>query len=192
MKCSMTTTLLLLLALPACTTDKDDTDTNAASTGTDATTGGATEVTTSDSSSGTSAADTTAADTTAADTTAADTGTGDTSTGDPTTGSVSGMRFADEVWPILEVKCGCHQAAASGTLFMGADAATAYAALVNMPSTINMNYVTPGDPDTSYMFHKISGTQMDAGGGGSKMPLGDMLTPEQIATISAWIVDGAD
>ena len=53
-------------------------------------------------------------------------------------------------------------------------------------------HVTPGDPDTSYMFHKIAGTQVEAGGGGSKMPLGDMLTPEQIATISAWIVDGVD
>jgi len=188
MQRSLTTVLSLLLALPACTADKDDTDTNAASTGTDATTGGATEVTTTDSGTGTTAADTTAADTTAADTTAAD-----TSTGDPTTGGFAGMRFADEIWPILEPACGCHQLAASGTLLLGTDAAAAYAALVNKPSTINMNYVTPGDPDASYMFHKVAGTQIDAGGGGSTMPLGAAaLTPTDLATIEAWISDGAD
>ena len=190
MQRSMITALSLLLVLPACTADKDDTDTNAASTGTDATTGGATEVTTTDAATGT---DTTAADTTAADTTAADTTAADTSTGDPTTGGVAGMRFADEIWPILEPACGCHQLAASGTLLIGTDAATAYAALVNKPSTINMNYVTPGDPDASYMFHKVAGTQVDAGGGGSTMPLGAAaFSPADIATIEAWISDGAD
>lgn len=202
---SMTSTLILLLALPACGDDKNGTDTDSASSSAtdastgDASTGGATTATTNETATDadTTAADTTAAGTTtveptttAADTTAADTTAADTTAAD--TGA-AGLSFAVDVWePILLPSCGCHQVGASGGLAMGMDAASAYAAMVNVPSSNGMNYVTPGDPATSYMFHKVAGTQVEAGGGGSLMPLGAPALPQgQIDAIAAWIADGA-
>jgi hypothetical protein len=198
MKHSLITTLMLLLAVPACSDDKDDTDTDSASAtdGTGATAASATDATATDATAAeTTAAETTAAETTAADTTAADT-TAATTTGattaEPTTGA-AGLSFAADVWePILVTQCGCHQVGASGGLLMGMDAASAYAAMVNVPSSNGMPYVTPGDPANSYMFHKVSGTQLDAGGGGSTMPLGaPKLGQADLDAISAWIADGA-
>lgn len=198
---SVTATLLLLLTLPACSEDKDDTETDSAATATDATgtaSTGATAATTADTTTGeTTAAETTAAETTAADTTAAeptttaaDTSTTDTSTTD-TTGA-AGLSFAEDIWAsILQPACGCHAGGAGG-LMMGMDAASAYASMVNVPSSIGMAYVSPGDPDNSYLFHKVAGSQADVGGAGSTMPLGaPALAQDQLDAINAWIADGA-
>jgi hypothetical protein len=198
MKYPMTMTLMLLLAVPACSDDKDDTDTDSASSATGVSTSGATDATAAETTvepttaAETTAADTTAADTTAADTTAADTTAADPTTGEPTTGA-AGLSFAADVWePILVTQCGCHQVGASGGLLMGMDAASAYASMVNVASSNGMPYVTPGDPANSYLFHKVDGTQVEAGGGGSTMPLGaPMLGQPDIDAIAAWIADGA-
>lgn len=106
----------------------------------------------------------------------------------PMTTGVGGLSFEADVWgPILSPKCGCHQAGAgSGGLLMGADAATAYAAMVGVASSQGTSYVAAGDAGSSYMYAKITGT-----GVGSTMPLGDVLTPEQIATVEQWINEGA-
>jgi hypothetical protein len=106
----------------------------------------------------------------------------------PMTTGVGGLSFEADVWgPILSPKCGCHQAGAgSGGLLMGADAATAYAAMVGVASSQGTSYVEAGDAASSYMYAKITGT-----GVGSTMPLGDALTPEQIATVEQWINEGA-
>lgn len=106
----------------------------------------------------------------------------------PMTTGVGGLSFEADVWgPILSPKCGCHQAGAgSGGLLMGADAATAYAAMVGVASSQGTSYVEAGDAGASYMYAKITGT-----GIGSNMPLGDSLTSDQIATIEQWINEGA-
>ena len=55
-----------------------------------------------------------------------------------------------------------------------------------------MDRIEPGDPDNSYLVHKIQGTQASVGGTGERMPLGrPALTQEQIDIIRAWIADGA-
>jgi hypothetical protein len=114
--------------------------------------------------------------------------TTDPETTTPMTTGVGGLSFEADVWgPILSPKCGCHQAGAgSGGLLMGADAATAYAAMVGVASSQGTSYVEAGDAASSYMYAKITGT-----GVGSTMPLGDVLTPEQIATVEQWINEGA-
>jgi hypothetical protein len=110
----------------------------------------------------------------------------DTTTEMTTAGALS---FEADVWtPIMLPKCGCHQSMiGSGGLAMGTDAATAYAAMVDVPSTTGVNYVTPGDSANSYVHAKITGSQ----GKGSQMPLGDSLTPEQIDIMTAWMDGGA-
>jgi hypothetical protein len=70
--------------------------------------------------------------------------------------------------------------------------ATAYALLVNAPSTGKPGAirVIPGDPDNSYLIHKIEGAP---GIVGERMPRtnGPFLTPGQILIIRTWIRQGA-
>jgi len=52
--------------------------------------------------------------------------------------------------------------------------------------------VRPFLPDSSYLVHKIQGTQATVGGSGERMPLiGGILTEQEIASIRAWIAAGA-
>jgi hypothetical protein len=52
--------------------------------------------------------------------------------------------------------------------------------------------VRPFLPDSSYLVHKIQGTQTTVGGSGQRMPLiGGPLTEDEIAVIRAWIAAGA-
>ena len=85
----------------------------------------------------------------------------------------------------------CHNAA--GQFFTGLNLthAVAYANLVNVasrgkPSAIR---VLPGEPDNSYLIHKLEGGPAIVG---LRMPLnGPYLTAGQIAVIRRWIEEGA-
>lgn len=178
----------------ACTVESGDT-TDTSTTVTESTPGTSTQPTTTMPATDTGTADTSTADPGTTDTGTADTSTADTSTEEtgPENTSAGGLSFAADVYePIISIKCGCHMVGAGG-MVMGADATSAYAVLVGVPSedVPALSRVEPGDTAASYMFNKISGTQLDVGGMGSKMPLGDMLTPEQVAVIEQWILDGA-
>jgi hypothetical protein len=69
---------------------------------------------------------------------------------------------------------------------------SAHSQLVNVPSTGKPGAVrvVPGDPDNSYLIHKIEGAP---GIVGQRMPRtnGPFLTPGQIEIIRAWIRQGA-
>ncbi len=93
----------------------------------------------------------------------------------------------------------CHIGGSAGGLNLGADASSAYAALVGQgpgPSTLSCtgapNYVVPNDPNNSLLVWKVEGH--DASGSpvcGTIMPLGLMLTSDQITAIRDWISMGA-
>ena len=99
---------------------------------------------------------------------------------------------------------------------MDADIKMSHDALVNVKAQESpmMNMVTPGDPDNSYLWHKVNGdidlgktsaalsagcasvascadcTAADPCGG--RMPyMSVVLSPDQICTIKSWIVQGA-
>jgi hypothetical protein len=87
----------------------------------------------------------------------------------------------------------CHNAA--GASFAGElnlTGATAYNALVNVPSTGKPGAVrvVPGNPDASYLIQKLEGA---SGIVGDRMPRtgGPFLTAGQIAIIRRWIELGA-
>ena len=183
MKLSAIATLALLLAIPACGEDQDDTDSDAATAATEAATEAATDAT-----AGTDATATAGTDASMTDATTTDAPT----TGEPTTGS-AGLSFATDVWaPIIQPNCGCHAASPSGGLLMGMDAASSFASMVGVPSMNGMPFVTAGDPENSYVLHKMRGTQVDAGGAGSQMPLGaPALDAATLDAVEAWILDGA-
>ena len=66
-----------------------------------------------------------------------------------------------------------------------------YTNIVGVPSAEVplLNRVEPGDPDNSYLVHKLEGT---AGIVGEQMPQGGpFLTPAEIGVIREWILNGA-
>jgi len=85
----------------------------------------------------------------------------------------------------------CHNAI--GSRFNGLDltAAVSYNNLVNVPSRFKAGAirVIPGDPENSYLIHKLEGRSTIAG---VRMPLnGPYLQPGQILVIRRWIEIGA-
>jgi hypothetical protein len=92
---------------------------------------------------------------------------------------------------------GCH--GGSGGLSGLADCNTGHANLVDVPSTelASMDRVQPGAPGSSWLMHKLDGTQdwFDPMCGGmfcgSQMPLGGELPVDVRDAIRAWITNGA-
>lgn len=177
--------LALSSALLACT----PTDGGSSDGGSDA----SSDSTATGSTGGTSDASTTSASgSTTGDPTTTGGSTGGTS--DATTGGAA-PGFATDVWPIFMISCSCHTGMTPGPptgLDMGSDPASAFAALVNAPSSVpNLDEVEPGSADASYLYHKLAGTQASVGGGGTQMPPGGMLGASDLATVQAWIDGGA-
>jgi len=111
-------------------------------------------------------------------------------------GSEDGITLSGDVQPILTSNCAvanCH-AAPDPVLGMNLSAGLSYASIVDVPSqeAPALRRVRPSKPDSSYLVHKIQGTQGDVGGFGGQMPLGRTpLSADEIATIRAWIAAGA-
>lgn len=83
----------------------------------------------------------------------------------------------------------CHTGA-SAPQGLRLDEGMAYAMLVNAASVEvpELMRVEPGNPDDSYIIHKLEGTQAV----GDRMPLGGpYLSADTIAAIRQWIADGA-
>ncbi|MCA9526540.1 MAG: hypothetical protein KC549_09635, partial [Myxococcales bacterium] len=61
---------------------------------------------------------------------------------------------------------------------------------VNVPALgAGLDRIEPGDPDSSYLFHKLRGTQRDVGGGGNRMPLGGPFWADwELERLRLWIL----
>ena len=98
------------------------------------------------------------------------------------------------VYAVIEGNCSCHQSAAGEAGLSMPDMETSYANLVGVAAQElpSMNRVSPGDPDNSYLFHKLAGSHRDIDGSGARMPFGGpYLDDEMIANVRDWIVAGA-
>lgn len=99
-------------------------------------------------------------------------------------------RIQMEVFTPTCAKAGCHDAAtASNGLVL--EAGRSYALLVDRPALgASLDRVEPGDPERSYLIHKLRGDPTITG---DRMPLDGppYLTPEQIQGIAGWIRAGA-
>ena len=102
------------------------------------------------------------------------------------------VSLARDVAPILTQRCVmCHIAgAAQGGLDLYTNL---WGAIVNVKSTQSaLNLVGPGDPDKSYLYLKLTGAQLSAGGSGEQMPFqAGQLDAGQLELIRAWIAQGA-
>lgn len=106
--------------------------------------------------------------------------------------------LSGDVQPIFTGNCtfsGCH-AGSSPAQGMSLVAGQAFSNVVNVAARElpSMNRVTPNQPDDSYLVHKVQGTHLDVGvgGSGSRMPLNrSPLSQSDIDLIRAWIQAGA-
>ena len=91
--------------------------------------------------------------------------------------------FARDVQPIFRQSCiGCHGAAIHQNGFRLDRRSDAMRG-----GTANPGIIRPGSSEASFLMFRISGTAM-----GPQMPPTGALKPEQIATIKAWLDQGAD
>lgn len=109
------------------------------------------------------------------------------------------ISFSAQIQPIFTSSCalsGCH---GSGNIQppekpMNLSAGQAYSNTVNVSSAQlgSMDRIEPGQPDRSYLVHKIQGTHLTVGGSGVRMPAtGNFLSQSQIDLIRNWIAQGA-
>lgn len=110
---------------------------------------------------------------------------------DPGGAAFTFARIQAEVFTPTCAKAGCHDAAsASNGLVL--EAGRSYDLLVNRSALGNssLDRVEPGDPERSYLIHKLRGDPTITG---ARMPLDGppYLSSEQIAGIAAWIRAGA-
>ncbi len=109
---------------------------------------------------------------------------------------VDEVTLAGDVQPIFTSTCalsGCH-AGTNPQLNMNLSEGQTFANVVNVAAMelATMNRVTPGQPNSSYLVHKVQGTHLDEGGSGFQMPIGGSpLTQAQIDLVRAWIAAGA-
>jgi hypothetical protein len=117
--------------------------------------------------------------------------TGPTPNLQPTFSSIQRDIFesADQSGRVACVTCHTGSAFVNG---LNLTAANAYASHVNVSSPVQVGAVRviPGDPENSYLIHKLEGRSTIAG---QRMPrtTGPFLTQGQIAVIKRWIALGA-
>ena len=109
--------------------------------------------------------------------------------GTATAGDVS---FENDVLPLLTVRCVmCHMDGADQAhLSLYPDA---WSHLVGIPSTQSpLKRVEAALPNKSYLYLKLMGTHLDAGGSGLRMPVQqDALGADELTLIRTWIAQGA-
>jgi hypothetical protein len=114
----------------------------------------------------------------------------------PSGGAVS---FAADVQPILSGSCAlsnCHGTSNANPAGKPMVLATgqAYDNIVGVSAAqlTSMQRIRAGEPNNSYLIHKLQGTHQSVGGSGGRMPLGSAaLSQAQIDLIRRWVTEGA-
>ena len=91
---------------------------------------------------------------------------------------------------VFTPSCAGHHGPSFAEAGLDLSAGRSFANLVNVPSTqVELNLVTPGDSENSYLIHKLDGRP---GIVGAQMPIAILLLDaEEIAVIRQWIDAGA-
>jgi len=99
--------------------------------------------------------------------------------------------FTADIRPLALAKCtGCHTGGGASAGF-SADVYTSW--LANSTQVPSMKRVNPGSTATSYVWHKLSGTQGTVGGSGLRMPRSGppYLSAQEMQLVESWILAGA-
>lgn len=144
------------------------------------------------SSGAASSSGSTTASSTTMDPSAESTGADGSSSGDP----LPEVVFEDDVQPLLNANCTCHLAGSSGMMTaptLNLNPGSAHANLVGVAAVGGPgSLVEAGSVEDSYLWHKVNGTHLDAGGAGDKMPPAVDLDADQLLVLEAWIASGAE
>ncbi len=105
------------------------------------------------------------------------------------------IHFSTDIEPFLDGTCateGCHDAV-TASAGLSLQQGHSRANLVNVQSieVPSMVRVRPGRADSSYLVHKLQGTQGEVGGSGDRMPKNRAPNPTFIAKLIEWIRQGA-
>jgi hypothetical protein len=94
---------------------------------------------------------------------------------------------------VLVPACGdCHISQTLGNLWLEPNAALRDRLLASSLQAAPIPLVTPGDLQASYLWRKVEGSHLTAGGLGEAMPLGRAaLTESQMDLLRRWIAGGA-
>ena len=110
-----------------------------------------------------------------------------------TTTVVSGTQAYATITSSTGMRCmgaGCHN---NGTLKPQFNTQATFMTAMAQNSTATMPYVTPNNPDQSYLLYKLRGLQTTVrNGGGAQMPrTGTLLTNAEICTVYNWVLHSA-
>lgn len=130
-------------------------------------------------------------DTTPTDTTPTDTTTEPETTPTPDAEEPGGEVTLTQVYEqVFALSCGglaCHTGGGQGG-GLDLDNNAGLTGRLLAQSTIGMPQVTPGDPENSYLYLKCDGSFREAGGSGSRMPLGaPPLSAADLELLRVWI-----
>ena len=107
------------------------------------------------------------------------------------------VSLSGHVQPIFSASCasfGCHgNTSPQQGMNLSLDSTYTYTVNVASVEVPAMDRIEPGNPATSYLVHKINGTQATVGGGGTAtMPSGAPQLPLQTRRmIARWVTEGA-
>lgn len=96
-----------------------------------------------------------------------------------------------EVHDFVFTSCGNHHLDGNTLPFLGLDPGLRDRLLLPGVQVPSMPHITPGDTGQSYLWQKVNGTQVDAGGSGNTMPIGPALSADQLGMLQRWIDGGA-
>ena len=99
-----------------------------------------------------------------------------------------------EIFNSIVANCGCHNGNHSTNHDNQASANTGYTNWTTETSAqAGIPLIDPGNPDNSYVWRKIDGSQSAVGGTGSEMPLGNpgAISAAQEEALRNWILSGA-
>lgn len=109
------------------------------------------------------------------------------------TAMANDVSFKTDIVPLLKSRCVmCHLPGAEQA-GLALHPKGGYANLVDVKSKQSpLVRVSPGKPDDSYLYRKLTGTHTQVGGSGERMPFGESsLTAEEIERVRRWIEGGA-
>ena len=103
------------------------------------------------------------------------------------------VSFEKDLMPTLKRRCGACHITGDEPGKMALVPGKAHDHLVNADAVeVAMKRVAPGEPDDSYLIHKIQGTHLEVGGNGVRMPFHQGPLPQkQIDQFRRWIEQGA-
>lgn len=109
----------------------------------------------------------------------------------PAFAAVCAVSVSADIQPIFNTYCvACHQDAAPGE-GLSLQSRTMLGNTVEIASTQvpDMVRIMPGDAEASYLYRKVTGTHIEAGGTGAQMPIGGELDAAALERIRSWIED---